>query len=95
MISSAVSGGTGNRSGTGGCSSFSRASRKFTDLISPARAFSPMRSKATFRRYGRGRHNAGLNFGDCCAYALAKDESAPLLFKGDDFSETDVAIAAY
>jgi ribonuclease VapC len=52
-------------------------------------------ARKAFRRYGRGRHNAGLNFGDCCAYALAKDESAPLLFKGDDFSETDVAIAAY
>src|ERR1700722_18832582 len=52
-------------------------------------------ARKAFRRYGRGRHNAELNFGDCCAYALAKDESEPLLFKGDDFSETDVAIAAY
>jgi len=52
-------------------------------------------ARKAFRRYGRGRHDAELNFGDCCAYALAKDESAPLLFKGDDFSKTDVAIAAY
>ncbi len=49
-------------------------------------------ARKAFRRYGRGRHDAELNFGDCCAYALAKDESSPLLFKGDDFSKTDVAI---
>ena len=52
-------------------------------------------ARKAFRRYGRGRHDAGLSFGDCCAYALAKDEAAPLLFKDDDFSKTDVAIAAY
>jgi ribonuclease VapC len=52
-------------------------------------------ARKAFRRYGRGQHDAELNFGDCFAYALAKDESAPLLFKGDDFSKTDVAIAAY
>ena len=52
-------------------------------------------ARKAFRRYGLGRHDADLNFGDCCAYALAKDESAPLLFKGHDFSKTDVALAAY
>ena len=48
-----------------------------------------------FRRYGRGRHDAKLNFGDCFAYALAKDAAAPLLFKGDDFGQTDVLAAPY
>ena len=43
-----------------------------------------------FRRFGKGRHPAGLNFGDCFAYALAKTTGEPLLFKGDDFSRTDV-----
>jgi ribonuclease VapC len=43
-----------------------------------------------FRRYGKGRHPAGLNFGDCFAYALAKTLDAPLLFKGRDFDKTDV-----
>jgi ribonuclease VapC len=43
-----------------------------------------------FRRFGKGRHRAGLNFGDCCAYALARTLDAPLLFKGDDFALTDV-----
>lgn len=46
-----------------------------------------------FRRYGRGRHAAGLNLGDCFAYALAKATGEPLLFKGNDFARTDVAAA--
>lgn len=46
-----------------------------------------------FRRFGKGRHPAGLNFGDCFAYALAKALDAPLLFKGDDFAKTDLTRA--
>ena len=52
-------------------------------------------ARKAFRRYGRGRHPANLNFGDCFAYALAKDKSAPLLFKGNDFGQTDVMAASY
>ncbi len=48
---------------------------------------------AAFARYGRGRHRAGLNMGDCFAYACAKSLDAPLLCKGDDFRHTDIAIA--
>ncbi|WP_117193171.1 type II toxin-antitoxin system VapC family toxin [Rhizobium terrae] len=44
-----------------------------------------------FERYGKGRHPAGLNFGDCFAYACAKQRATPLLYKGDDFSQTDIA----
>ncbi len=44
-------------------------------------------------RYGKGRHKAALNFGDCFAYALARSEGIPLLFTGTDFAATDVAIA--
>jgi ribonuclease VapC len=44
-----------------------------------------------FQRYGKGRHPAALNFGDCFAYALARQYRLPLLFKGDDFALTDVA----
>jgi ribonuclease VapC len=47
-------------------------------------------AREAFRRYGRGRHRAALNFGDCCAYALAKSLGLPLLFKGDDFALTDL-----
>ena len=47
-------------------------------------------ARDAFRRYGKGRHRASLNFGDCCAYALAKTLDAPLLFKGNDFAHTDI-----
>jgi ribonuclease VapC len=43
-----------------------------------------------WRRFGKGRHPAGLNFGDCFAYALAIELNEPLLFVGDDFSKTDI-----
>jgi ribonuclease VapC len=45
---------------------------------------------AAFDRYGRGRHRARLNFGDCMAYAVAKAHDVPLLFKGTDFAHTDL-----
>ena len=48
-------------------------------------------ARDAFRRYGKGRHPAGLNFGDCFAYALAKMLGEPLLFKGNDFAATDIA----
>jgi ribonuclease VapC len=47
-------------------------------------------AREAYRDFGKGRHRAGLNFGDCFAYALAKDKGEPLLFKGDDFCHTDV-----
>jgi len=46
-----------------------------------------------WRTYGKGRHPASLNFGDCFAYALAKSRNEPLLYKGNDFSQTDIAQA--
>lgn len=50
-------------------------------------------AREAFRRFGKGRHRAALNFGDCCAYALAKTLDVPLLFKGDDFALTDIKSA--
>ena len=50
-------------------------------------------ARRAYRRFGRGRHPAALNFGDVFAYALARTSGEPLLFKGDDFSQTDIAIA--
>jgi ribonuclease VapC len=47
-------------------------------------------ARQAYRNYGKGRHKAGLNFGDCFAYALARATAAPLLFKGEDFGYTDV-----
>jgi ribonuclease VapC len=46
-----------------------------------------------FQRYGKGKHPARLNLGDCFAYALAKQLDAPLLYKGDDFAQTDIRSA--
>jgi len=51
-------------------------------------------AREAFRRFGKGRHPAGLNLGDCFSYALARAMNEPLLFKGNDFSRTDV-IPAY
>lgn len=47
-------------------------------------------ARQAFRQYGKGRHPAALNFGDCFSYALAKTTGLPLLFKGGDFSQTDI-----
>jgi ribonuclease VapC len=47
-------------------------------------------ARTAFHRFGRGRHRAGLNLGDCFAYALAVTSGEPLLFKGDDFGHTDL-----
>ncbi|HXA76016.1 MAG TPA: type II toxin-antitoxin system VapC family toxin [Candidatus Acidoferrales bacterium] len=47
-------------------------------------------ARLAWRKYGKGRHPAGLNFGDCFAYALAKAIGQPILFQGDDFKQTDL-----
>jgi ribonuclease VapC len=47
-------------------------------------------ARRAWRRYGKGRHGAALNYGDCFAYALAVTRGEPLLFKGEDFAKTDV-----
>jgi ribonuclease VapC len=47
-------------------------------------------ARIAWRRYGRGRHPAGLNYGDCFSYALAMSRGLPLLFQGEDFSRTDI-----
>jgi ribonuclease VapC len=77
------------------------ASRRFDDLIAEARILVESVTEAqarvardAYRDFGRGSgHPANLNFGDCFAYALARVTGEPLLFKGDDFSHTDVAPA--
>ena len=46
-----------------------------------------------FLRFGRGRHKARLNFGDCLTYAVARLANEPLLFVGEDFTQTDLALA--
>ncbi|WP_113737928.1 type II toxin-antitoxin system VapC family toxin [Rhizobiales bacterium] len=50
-------------------------------------------ARRAWRSYGKGRHPACLNYGDCFSYALAKTRNEPLLYKGDDFSRTDIEAA--
>jgi ribonuclease VapC len=50
-------------------------------------------ARQAFNRFGKGRHRAKLNFGDCMAYAVAKAHDVPLLFKGNDFAHTDITPA--
>jgi ribonuclease VapC len=52
-------------------------------------------AQSAWLSYGRGRHAAKLNFGDCISYALAQTEGEPLLFVGADFSRTDIPAARY
>jgi len=50
-------------------------------------------ARQAFLDFGKGRHKAGLNYGDCFSYALAKATGEPLLFKGNDFRQTDIVVA--
>ncbi len=52
-------------------------------------------ARICWRKFGKGRHPAALNIGDCCSYALSKLTDEPLLFKGDDFSKTDLKLVNY
>lgn len=62
-------------------------------VVSPVSLEQAKLAVTAFRQYGKGRHPAGLNFGDCFSYALAKSTGEPLLFKGTDFARTDIAVA--
>jgi ribonuclease VapC len=75
-------------------------SRRFDDLlrdvgiaVEPVTVNQAEIAREAYRDFGKGRHRAGLNLGDCFAYALAKDKGEPLLFKGGDFCHTDVRAA--
>jgi ribonuclease VapC len=52
-------------------------------------------ARAAWRRFGKGRHPAALNLGNCCAYAVALIRAEPLLYKGQDFSRTDITAAEW
>ena len=61
--------------------------------LTPVTADQVDSARRAWRRFGKGNHPAALNFGDCFAYALAETTGEPLLFKGEDFTRTDVARA--
>ena len=60
--------------------------------IVPVDADLAARAMSGWRRYGKGRHPAGLNFGDCFTYALAEQTGDPVLCTGDDFAATDISV---
>jgi ribonuclease VapC len=61
--------------------------------VHPFTAAHAAAAREGFLRFGKGRHRAGLNFGDCMSYGVAKAEGLPLLFTGGDFAMTDVGVA--
>src|SRR5271167_404434 len=67
--------------------------RRANILIEPFTVEQAHVARQAFLDFGKGRHAAGLNFGDCFAYALAKITGEPLLFKGEDFKKTDIPSA--
>ena len=68
---------------------------KLAISVAPFTASQANLARKAYRDYGRGRHPAALNFGDCFAYAIAKETSEPLLAKGNDFRQTDLTLAEY
>jgi ribonuclease VapC len=67
--------------------------RRVGIVIEPVTVEHAHLARQAFHDFGKGRHPAGLNFGDCFAYALAKHTGEPLLFKGNDFRQTDIVSA--
>ena len=67
--------------------------RRANILIEPFTVEQAHVARQAFLDFGKGRHAAGLNFGDCFSYALAKVTGEPLLFKGEDFKKTDIPSA--
>ena len=72
---------------------FDRFLRVAGITIEPVTARQSLLARQAYRDFGKGRHRAKVNFGDCLSYALAKDLDEPLLFKGIDFTKTDVKVA--
>jgi ribonuclease VapC len=79
-----------SRRGLSGCRDLDQLASSLRLQVVPFDANHMEEAREAYRRFGKGRHRASLNFGDCCAYAIAKTLGAPLLFKGDDFPLTDI-----
>jgi ribonuclease VapC len=83
------------RTGGVGSADIDRLVRNFQIEIVPFDLSQARLARAAVRSFGKGHHPARLNFGDCFAYALAIEKNEPLLFKGTDFSQTNIDVAAY
>jgi ribonuclease VapC len=84
-----------SRAGAGAVIEFRADLAEMGVTIVPVDALQASAALEAFRAYGKGRHQAGLNFGDCFSYALSKVTGEPLLFVGDDFARTDIAAVAW
>jgi ribonuclease VapC len=84
-----------SRKGTDGVRDLDLQIARFRIEIVPFTEAQAWLAREAFKRYGKGRHPAKLNFGDCVSYALAKETGEELLFKGSDFALTDIAVALY
>ncbi len=73
-----------------GARQFDTLMRRARITVEPVTEEQALLARQAYADFGKGRHPAGLNFGDCFSYALAKALREPLLFKGNDFSKTDV-----
>jgi ribonuclease VapC len=79
-----------SRYGADGVRDFDLFISKAQITLAPVDTEQAQLARRAFRVYGKGRHPAGLNFGDCFSYALAKSLDEPLLYKGEDFLQTDI-----
>jgi ribonuclease VapC len=80
-----------SQSPAGGARQFDTFMRRAGIAIEPVTEEHALLARQAYADFGKGRHPAGLNFGDCFSYALAKASGEPLLFKGEDFSKSDVS----
>lgn len=85
----------GQRYGSPGLTQLDLLIRENSIALVPLSAEQAETARQAYFKYGKGRHPAKLNRGDCCSYALAKVSKQPLLFKGDDFAKTDIDRVAY
>ena len=81
----------GSKKGPQGLMAWDALLQRLAVQVVPLTAAHTTLARDAWLRFGKGRHPAGLNIGDCCSYAVARDAGLPLLFKGDDFSKTDLA----
>lgn len=79
-----------NRKGEAGLRELDALIAEVSIVIVPVDAEQSQLARTAYIQFGKGRHPAKLNFGDCFSYALAKDYQQSLLFKGDDFNKTDI-----
>jgi ribonuclease VapC len=80
---------------TAGGQQFNALIRRAGIVIEPVTEEHALLARQAYADFGKGRHPAGLNFGDCFSYALAKATRQPLLFKGKNFSKTDIEAALH